>query len=295
MANIEKLIYTNERGEIIEFSLNSIYHTNISKDVTGIENVNNEIFSYSSIGQDGETYLGSRIESRSIEIIGHIKTINKDEMLPIRRKLAKILNPQLNATLTYQYGDFERIIDCKVDNAPIFNPKSIFNEFTIILSCLNPFWRELKDSRQDIATWTGGFSFECEISITDGMIFGNREPSVIVNVTNDGDVKSGIKVAFKATGTVVNPSIINVETGEFIKTINLTMSAGDILSISTYYGKKSVELISGDTVTNGFRYLDSESTFLQLALGDNLLKYDADVTPENLDISIYHNNNYLGV
>ncbi len=295
MSTVEKLIYTNERGENLEFSVKSEFHTNISKDVKGLSNVENEIYSFTSIGQDGETYLGSRIKSRDIEIVGNIRTISKIDLVPIKRRLTHILNPQLNATLTYQYGEFVRIINCKVDSAPVFHTNGIFQGFTINLRCLNPYWRELSESRQDIASWVSGFEFECEIPEDEGMTFGNREPSVIVNVENEGDVKAGMRIVFRATGTVVNPSIINVETGEFIKTNNLTMSAGDILTVSTYYGSKSVTLESNGVASNGFRFLDSDSTYLQLALGDNLLKYDADTSPENLEISIYNNNNYLGV
>ena len=67
---IEKLIYTNERGESITFSHASIFHTN---EVSGLSDVRNEIYSINSMGQDGDTYLGNRIQSREIEIVGSIK------------------------------------------------------------------------------------------------------------------------------------------------------------------------------------------------------------------------------
>lgn len=57
MRTQEKLIYTNERGESIEFSPASSYHVNF-KDVTGLSDVRNAIYSTNSMGQDGDTYLG---------------------------------------------------------------------------------------------------------------------------------------------------------------------------------------------------------------------------------------------
>ena len=60
---IEKLIYTNERGKSITFSHASIFHTN---EVSGLSDVRNEIYSINSMGQDGDTYLGNRIQSREI-------------------------------------------------------------------------------------------------------------------------------------------------------------------------------------------------------------------------------------
>lgn len=292
MAKIEKLIYSNERGESVEFSHASSYHTN---EVSGLNDIRNSIYSYNSMGQDGDTYLGNRIESREIEIVGNIRERDKDTIIERRRWLSHVLNPQLKATLTYQYGDFIRIIDCKVDNAPILKRNKMFQGFTIQLLCLDPFWRELAESRDDIATWIGNIEFgELEIP-EEGLEFGYREPSLIVNVYNAGDVKTGMRVVFRATGSVSDPEILNIDTGEFIKFNNLNLIAGDELTISTYYGKKEATLYRNGVTSDAFRFLDVDSTYIQLAVGDNLLRYDAKVNQDNLEVSIYHNNKYLGV
>ena len=154
----EKLTYTNERGESIVFSPASSYHVNF-KDVSGLSDVQNAIYSTNSMGQDGDTYLGYRIESRDIDIVGHIKERDKIAIQELRRNLNRILNPQYSATLTYELGDFKRVIGCTINNAPIFKRGTIFEQFTIQLSCLNPFWREEAETREDIATWIGGFEF----------------------------------------------------------------------------------------------------------------------------------------
>lgn len=292
MRKIEKLIYTNERGESIEFSHASVYHTN---EVSGLSDIRNSIYSFNSMGQDGDTYLGNRIESREIEIVGNINERAKDAVIQHRRNLSHVLNPQLNATLTYQYGDFVRIIDCKVDNAPVFHKKSIFQGFTIQLLCLNPFWKNEDDSRDDIASWIGGLEFSLEIPADTGMDLGYRSPSLIVNVYNGGDVKTGMRVDFRAIGTVSSPKILNVNTGEFIKFNDLTLHAEDVLTVSTYYGKKRITLTRNGLTEDAFRYLDVDSTYIQLALGDNLFRHEAENGGENLEVSIYHNNKYLGV
>ena len=89
MRTQEKLIYTNERGESIEFSPASSYHVNF-KDVTGLSDVRNAIYSTNSMGQDGDTYLGYRIESRDIDIVGYIKERDKQAAQNLRRKLNRI-------------------------------------------------------------------------------------------------------------------------------------------------------------------------------------------------------------
>ncbi len=297
-GKIEKLTYLNERGESVAFSRASVYHVNF-KDVTGLSDIRNAIYSISSMGQDGDTYLGNRIESRDIEIVGYIRERDKGQVQTLRRRLNHILNPQFNAVLIYEYGDYKRVIDCKVDNAPVFVRGVIFEQFTIQLLCLNPFWREEAETREDIASWQGGFEFPepdgLEIIVSDtSWQLGHREPSLIVNVYNGGDVKTGIRIEFRALGAVVNPSLLNVNTQEFIK-LNIDMEAGDVLTVSTGYGQKEITLLRGGVTSDAFRYLDVESSYLQLSVGDNLFRYDAAAALENLEVSIYHNNLYLGV
>lgn len=288
---IEKLTYINEQGESIVFSHKSIYHTN---EVSGLSGIRNAIYAVNSMGQDGDTYLGGRIESRDIEITGSINTRKKEEMLEYRRRLNRVLNPKFSATLVYEFGDFKRIIDCKV-NADTFQRKYVFQDFTIQLICHNPFWREEFEDKVDIAAWIGGLEYILEIPEETGMQMGYREPSLIVNVYNEGDVQSGIRVEFRAIGTVKNPSILNVETQEFIKFNNLAMVAGDILTVSTYYGRKEVTLLRDGVLSDAFRYLDVDSTYIQLEVGDNLFRYDAESNRDGVEVSIYHDNNFLGV
>lgn len=161
---------------------------------------------------------------------------------------------------------------------------------------VNPFWREETETREDIATWIGGFEFPVPdgLELYDGWEIGYRQPSLIVNVYNSGDVKSGIRIEFRAIGAVTNPVLLNVDTREFIK-LNISLVAGDVLTVSTGYGEKAVKLNRGGTITDAFRYLDVDSSYLQIAVGDNLFRYSADANAENLEVSIYHNNLYLGV
>lgn len=287
----EKLTYTNEKGESVVFSPSSSYHTNF-KDVSGLSDVRNAIYSTSSMGQDGDTYLGYRIESRDIDIVGFIKERDKQAAQALRRNLNRVLNPQYEATLTYEFGGFKRVIGCKPEGAPLFKRKPIFEQFTLQLTCLNPFWREESETREDIASWIGGFEFPVELF--DGWEIGYRQPSLIVNVNNSGDVKSGLRIEFRAQGEVVNPLLLNVNTQEFIK-LNIELEAGDVVTVNTAYGEKEVTLTRSGVTTDAFRYIDVDSTYLQLDVGDNLFRYSADQSADNLEVSIYHNNLYLGV
>ncbi len=294
LSNYERLIYTNARGESIELSTQSAYYVNVSKDVTGISDIRNTLYTTSSMGQHGETYISQSIDAREIDIKGSINARDKDRVLTLRRRAQKVLNPELDATLTYIYKDFVRVIDCKIDNAPIFTRKSVLNDFTIQLLCPSPFWREETEEKQDIASWIKSLEFALEIPADEGIEFGYREPNVIVDVYNEGDVTTGMRIEFRATGTVQSPILLNVDTSEYIQ-INETLLAGDTVTINTEYGKKSVTLTRGNETTDYFRHIDVDSTFMQLAIGDNIFRYDAESGLDLLEVTLYHANKYLGV
>ncbi|NCB92885.1 MAG: phage tail family protein [Clostridia bacterium] len=295
----ERLIYKNERGESLEFNaVNSLYHCNVSIDVSGISDVKNTIYSSNSMGQHGDTFIGQRIEPREIAITGALKTRDKAQAYNLRRQAIKILNPDLQGKLTYIFGDFVRVIDCRIDDSPEFYRKqnNVFNKFDITFNCLNPFWREEEEIKEDIASWVAAWEFPCEIEEDndESMIFGYREESVIVDCYNAGDVSTGMRIKFTALGTVVNPILLNVDTQEYIQ-INATLQTGDVVEITTEYGSKGATLTRKGETSDYFRYIDVDSTFMQLEIGDNVFRYDAEGGVNSLEVSLFYSAKYLGV
>lgn len=295
----ERLTYTNARGESIVFSRTSMYHVNF-RDVTGLYDVDNEIYSVGSMGQDGDTLVGTRVDVRDIEIVGHLRTTDKIRKHELRRKMDRVLDPHHTATLTYEFNGTKRVIDCLPDRAPAFKQRknNVFEEFVVRLTCLNPYWRDATQTRTDVAAWVGLFEFPAETGgleiVADEWKIGERTISVVANIINSGDVDTGIRISFRATGTVSTPELTDMETGEYIR-INTTMDAGDEIVITTGYGEKKVKLIRDGVETNIFRLLDVGSTYLQAKAGDNLYRYDAAEGVDALDVVIWHNNLYLGV
>lgn len=298
MRKWEKLTYTNTvLGESIVFSHKSAYHVNF-KDITGLSDVASTVYSVSSMGQDGGTKIGTHIESRDIEIVGHFNAIDKSEIQRLRRKLNRILNPHDAATLTYEFDGEARVISCTPDSAPIFDRREkIFERFAIQITCLNPYWRDANETREDVAIWEGGMEFSADsggLELTADWEIGCRSTSLIANVQNVGDVSAGLRVVFRALGSVSTPEIVDVNTGEFIR-VNTDMSAGDIITVTTGYGQKGVTLNRNGAVSDIFRLLDVDSTYLQASVGDNLYRYNSASGVDNLEVTIYHNNLYLGV
>ena len=73
------------------------------------------------------------------------------------------------------------------------------------------------------------------------------------------------------------------------------MSAGEELRVYTHFAGKRVVRVTGQAESSAFSLLDTDSTFLQLAAGRNLLRYDADTNMDLLEVSIYYRPRFLGV
>lgn len=270
MDKKEKFIFENERGQQIEFSIRSSFFL---QNIDGISGLKNIIYQNKGMGQDGSTYMGSTLGNRNIVIQGAI-TENKEQN---RIKLLSIINPKLKAKLIYADGNIKKYVECVVETAPTitkdYNPK-----YQISLLCPNPYWRDTAESKKQIVLWKGDFHFPLIIPQDKGIIIGHREPSLIVNIENNGQVKTGMVIEFYARGTLKNPSLFNVNTREFIK-VNKEMVAGEKIIVNTNYGKKKITQDINGVKTDILNYLDivgGGDTFLQLDVGDNLFRYNAE-------------------
>lgn len=292
----EKLIYTNERGESLEFSTASAYYCNVSKDASGLSGVDNDIYSTNSAQQHGDTFTGQRIEPREITIKGTVNIRDKEQAIEARRKAVKVLNPELKGVLKYEYRGFVKTIEVRIDDRVDFYRKKLLLQYTVSLKALNPFWCDETETRMEIAAWLGAWEFPTEIEQDndESMEFGYREPSVIVNCYNTGDVEAGMRIKFTALGELTTPILLNVDTGEYIK-INRAMEAGDEIEINTAYGQKGATLTRNGETTDCFGDIDVDSTFMALGIGDNVYRYDADSGLDNLEVSIYYTPQFLGV
>ena len=285
MNLVEKLTYLNEKGQSVEFSVWSPF---FCSEITGIDGIKNNIYTSKGAGQDGVTVTGDSLDIRDIAVQGTVRGDTEKNRLI----LLAIVNPKLKAKLIYVNAGVEKYIDCKVEKAPTIT-KEAFPKFLVSFFCPNPYWQDTTEAKAEIASWIGGFSFPLEL-VTGGIEMGTRSPSLIVNVNNKGDVECGMTVQFTAEATLTNPSILNVTTGEYIKILK-TMVAGEVLTVTTHFGNKKVTSALNGVTTNAFNFIDLGSTFMQLNVGDNLLKYDASTNVANLTVVIYYVPAYLGV
>ncbi|MEE1302399.1 MAG: phage tail family protein, partial [Bacteroidales bacterium] len=173
-----------------------------------------------------------------------------------------------------------------------------FAKFKISGTASNPMFSEVAEHKLSFATTAPMFHFPLILSSNlpdKGVIFGKRTASLIANVHNEGSVSIGMRIIFKANGTLVNPSLINVDTLQEFK-INKTLVADEEIEINTNIGRKNVRgRIGNEKFINYYMYKDIDSSWLQLEVGDNLFRYNAEEGIDNLEVFVYFNNQFLEV
>ena len=163
----------------------------------------------------------------------------------------------------------------------------------ISIICPFPYFKAVGEIAIDISKSRSLFEFPFAID-EEGIEFSSFDENRIVNVIYSGDVESGCIFKLTATGTVVNPSILKVDTGERL-TLDMTLEDGDEIEISTNKGGKYVRLIQGTTVSNAVKYLAPESEWLTLDLGINRFFYEAESGEKDLYIKVITNSLFEGV
>ena len=245
---------------------------------------------------DGVNITGFNIKEKTIAITGAIVSNTKREMQQERAKFVSFLNPNKGSfDFVYENDAHKKKLAGNVQRIDFKESVSRLQKFQIQVLAPFPFWQEEIERKKEVALWAKDAYFPLVATKEKPIVFGHRVSNLICNVFNPGDVETGMRIQLKALATVVNPSVLNIYTHDFIK-IMQTLEKGDVLEITTYANNKRVVINKADgTTKNVFNWITLDSEFLQLAVGDNLFRYDAESGLDNLEMTIYYNPATMGV
>lgn len=290
LQNVEtRAVLTLDMVSTPDFILNSV-------DWGAVESTHH---SFKYVNQIGVYVTGTSLETRSVTIQGWVIAENESMMTIRKTTLNRFFNPQQAVDLFYKDYVLRFLPNTSIRYSTVIAENNeVICKFKVEGYCSDPLFSEQVESKVAAASTQAMFHFPLIISETPnppgGIIFGLRQPSLIVTVTNNGAVDVGMKIVFRASGTLTNPSLIEVNTQKFFK-VNKTMVAGEEITIDTIIGEKKIEGYLNGITSNYFKYRDLDSEWLQLKVGDNLFRYDADQNVGNLEVYIYYNNKYLEV
>lgn len=250
--------------------------------IDGVGSLGVELENQKSPNQDGLTYINNTFSSRDISIEGIIiSKQNPDEVMKIRRKIQKVLNPKLGeVTIKYLDKEIKAIVEA-TPTFPAVGRGLFYQKYLINLICHSPFWLDPYYESSEMSYIMGGIKFNLSLPTK----FSNR--GFKRRAVNSGDVDTPVKIEF--IGPATNPSVTNESTGEVIK-VNRELGEKDILTISTSFGEKYVK-INGD---NAFHYIDLDSSFWSLIPGENILSYKSNNDSINTRVKAIWRNRYIG-
>ena len=282
---METMTFTNSKGQSVVLGNDAPF---VLVKTEGTGEVRTDIQSQKSPQQDGVSYLDNTLEPRVLSAEIMILGNGINEIARYRKKLTQVFNPKLGpGQLTYQLGDVERKIEAISELSPVFPNAGDFKDCMqpglIQLYCPNPYWEDISVNDIEIVSWIGGLTFPLVLPTQFAMAGENK-----INIINTGHVETPVKIEIH--GPATNPKIENTLTGEFIR-VNRFVEAGKTLIVTTDFGNKRVE-IDGVSV---FHYIDLETTFFSLCVGDNVIEITTEDVNDNAKIRIEYRNRYVGV
>ncbi|NEU29931.1 phage tail family protein [bacterium LRH843] len=281
--------YTNSRGESITF--NSVGSSFGANNITGLGDVDADIQTQKAPYQHGSTPIDVVLESRPISFDAVIFGKGDTDISNKRKILSKVFNPILGeGVLEMRYGDNVYMINAIAEHVPKFgtgfeNRGRRHQVALIDLICPDPFWEEIITTTVKLEDFVASFRFPFHLPAK----FSARGDTRII--VNEGHVDTSIVVEFR--GEAINPVITNQTTGEFIK-VNRAIPSDHRLIIKTAPDDMTVEIIDPDNAKqDAFSYIDLESTFFSLNVGENKLSFLTEGgKPE---VYIKYKNKFLGV
>ena len=284
---IKKVVCQNSRGNQVTFSYEFPYFL---ESIEGATEVDGKVNTITSAYGVGSKYVSSSISERNIVITGSVK---RDNITEKRQNLYKIFPKKDKGTLFYYEEDKAYKIEYYVESIE-FAKSKVVDKFVISLICPSPYFTDLEESQVQMSNWIPSFEFPLEIPEETGIEFGYKNVNSLVTIENDTNIEIGMKIVFTASDDVENPKLVNITTQEELE-IEKSMTAGDVITVTTYINNKNIILTSNGEDININNYLKFGTKFLQIHTGSNTFKATAKTGGNALVTEIYYLINYEAV
>lgn len=161
----------------------------------------------------------------------------------------------------------------------------------ISIVCPDIYWYSTETQIAEYSRITGAFHFIFPDN-DEPFPIGKYNTQNIMTIVNDGD-EVGFTLEISG-GPAKNPTIYNAVTDEYMQILG-ELKDGDVITITTKTGNKTVTLEREGVVTNIINRLVSGSTWLTLRPGENKFYVRASDGLSELKVRLIHRNAYLGV
>lgn len=256
-----EVIAVNKAGQQINLSDNSNY---ILTSVTGITPPKAVVNTASLATKDGSVFNSSKLGNRNI-----VLTVFPDgKVEQSRLNLYRVLKSKQYVKLYLTTAARDVWVDGWIESmeANLFDQRQ---KVQISVICPDPY---LKDVSESVTAFSNG-------------------SATIDNVSDD---EVGFVAQFTASGAVSDIILTNSTTGKSFK-LNYDLVNGDKVTLDTRRGEKGISLLRSGSTANLINYIDIDSDWIQLEMGENALAFSCTSGSGNLSGSVTVQPIYEGV
>lgn len=238
-------------------------------------------------GADGALYGGSTAKERNIVVTAkYTGTANRET----RDAFYAFFQPRSVGTLFYYEEGVGRKIDYYVESCN-WEPSGRYRLVSVSVKCPDPIWKSLTDETVVMAAIEGLIEWPLELAAE--FEAGRYNANLMATINNPSNVDRGLTITYEASGAVTNPKMTEVTRQEVFE-IDITLTAGDVLTVTTGYGKKRVQLTRSGVTSNVNNAWVYGSIWLQAKPGTNVFRYDAESGADALAVTIASTPLYWG-
>ena len=257
----------------------------IIKTVEGATGLSVDLQTAQGYQQVGNSVSSQTVSGRDLTISGFIFKENKDKKLALQKAFAPFVSGQL-------FWENKYFMDVYVKDAPTISQNK-HSDFMFRLYAGFPFWKSKNQTNKTNGTVMKEFRFP--VNYATPHRYGTKDASNEYNVQNVGEVESPIDVTISAKEQVVNPQVVDLDTGKFLR-FNVTLERGEEIRLTQSNGRIQVSIIRVDgSEENAFKILDDDSSLFSVSAGDNRLTSIADEGENNMTTLISFYPLYTGV
>ena len=279
------LILENANGDRVDMTTTANQY--MTSKIEGLNPPTGTISTSGYAGMDGSYLNNAFIEKRNVVIHFEMRGVGLEAR---RHQLYKVVKPSRYIKVYYATAGIDVFAEGYVEACEVNNFEMLTTGQISIL-CPDIYWYSTETQIAEYSRVRGAFHFVCPDNDAPFPI-GVYNTQDMMSINNSGD-EVGFTLEISG-GPAKNPTIYNALTDEYMQ-IAGDIQKGDIITITTKTGNKTVLLEREGVVKNIINRLVSGSTWLNLKTGENKFYVRASDGLNNIKVRLIHRNAYLGV
>lgn len=271
----------NSQGDVLNLQLEDVEYGVLLQTVEGLDPVNASLVSSSFANMDGAQYHSSRREARNIKMrLGLDPDYATDTVQTLRKRMYTFFMPKTEVTIRFRsFNEFD---------SNIITQNTMTEIVGRIESCVTPVF--VRDPAVDVSFMCFDPDFvDPSLKVVTGTSTAALDELLI---TYDGSVETGITFKLSPMRTVDSFTVYHRPPDGTLRIMDFTspLLSGDVLTITTTVGEKSVIRTRAGVDTSALYAFTPQSNWLELQPGDNYIRVYAvgAAVPFEIDYLIKH-------